>query len=226
MSKFNIGDKVKVIQGKFKDNIGIIQSLNESYYPGQINPKYDVHLEDGTHINDIPLNEDMLEKVELNSFEQSLLETQMIHSITCDIADNEAFFEMAGRIPGEVKIPGKPKDPGLIIAVGARENRGEAHFHIYRCKKDLEAWKNGACLLFKENRYFDHALNKETLTEDELNAVIECLKSKPKEGLLGNNNWEYLISLWNSNNYNFRIDLNTPMPNYDYKTITRYKVKK
>lgn len=127
---------------------------------------------------------------------------------------DEAFFEMAGRIPGEVKIPNKPKKPGLIIAVGADENRGEAHFHVYRNKVDWRAWKNGACLLFKDNKYFDHGNNRETLDRDELFAVVTKLKETHK--VLGVSNWKYLITLWNDNNGRFVIYHNVPMPDYNY----------
>lgn len=140
----------------------------------------------------------------------------------CDV--DEAFFEMAGRIPGELKVYKKGGDI-LIIAVGADETRGEAHFHVFRSKKDLRAWKNGACLMFKENKYFDHGDNRETLTKDELNTMINCLNSKPAEGLPGETYWQYLIYLWNGNNYDFSIGTNIPMPDYDYETITRYKEK-
>ena len=79
--------------------------------------------------------------------------------------------------------------------------------------------------MFKYNKYFDHKDNAETLTKDELAAMIECLKSKPEEGLSGNTYWQYLIYLWNGNNWNWKIDIDTPMPDYNYKTITRYKEK-
>ena len=145
-----------------------------------------------------------------------------------DVMDMEVkdkyFFEMAGRIPGELKVYDKCGDI-LIIAVGADETGGEAHFHVFRSKKDLRAWKNGACLMFKENRYFEHGDNRETLTKDELNAVINCLNAKPAEGLPGETYWQYLICLWNGNNYDFRIDLGTPVLDYNYETITRYKEK-
>lgn len=134
------------------------------------------------------------------------------------------FQEMAGRIPGQIKVYKKGGDI-LIIAVGGRENRGESHFHVFRSEKDFKAWKNGACLLFKENKYFDHKDNVETLSKDELATMIQCLKSKPAKDLPGNTYWQYLIYLWNGGNYDWRIDINTPMPNYDYKTITRYKEK-
>lgn len=135
---------------------------------------------------------------------------------------NAAFFEMAGRIPGEIKVKKKGSDI-LIVAVGSDEKRGEAHFHVFKNKNDFENWKNGACLCFKENKYFDHDSHKEILAKDEIKVLMDILGSKPDESLPGNTYWQYLIYLWNGNNFDFRIDINTPIQGYDYDTITRYK---
>jgi len=131
----------------------------------------------------------------------------------------EAFFEMAGRIPEEVKIPNKPKKPGLIIAVG-QDERDIAHFHVFKTKNDWKNWVNGACLFYDKNAYFDHGRHKETLDRDELNAVVHSLNSQ-FDGL-PITNWQHIVALWNSNNYNHKIDPNTKMPEYDYDTIKRY----
>ena len=129
--------------------------------------------------------------------------------------DNEAFFEMAGRIPRDQS--GRFK---LVIAVGSYE-RNIAHFHVFRSEEDLKSWKNGACLFFTENKYYDHSDNTETLTRDELKEVVKILTSiHPK---LHIQNWKYLVVLWNDNNYRYEISDDTPMPNYDHMTITRYK---
>lgn len=96
----------------------------------------------------------------------------------------EPFFEMAGRIPEDIKVDVKGKHI-LIVAVGNNESRGVKHFHVFRSTKDLNAWKHGACLMFEENKYFDHKHNSETLTKDELEALISKLKEVPKDNLLG-----------------------------------------
>lgn len=133
------------------------------------------------------------------------------------ITDDEAFLEMAGRLPRD-----KSGRCNLAIAVGADE-RNIAHFHVFRSEEDLRAWRHGACLYFKENKYYDHSNNTETLTKDELNDVVRILKSKLKD--LDITNWKYLVSLWNYNNDRYSIDDDTPMPDYNYRTITRYKEK-
>lgn len=148
-------------------------------------------------------------------------------SFTIDINNVDAndyiyLREMAGRIPGEIKVDKKGKNV-LYVAVGDKEARGLAHFHVFRSKNDLEHWRNGACILFKYNQYFDHSRNAETLNREEMIVLVHTLKSKPKEGLLGDTYWQYLIQLWNMNQPDFALDLNLPMPDYDYDTIKRYK---
>ena len=125
------------------------------------------------------------------------------------------FQEMAGRISKD-----KTGKCNLIIAVGDGE-RTVPHFHVFRSEEDLHKWRNGACLFFTKNRYYDHSGNTETLTKKELEQVVARLKEiHPKLKVL---NWEYLVSLWNDNNDRYEIPDDTPMPDYDYKTITRYK---
>lgn len=147
---------------------------------------------------------------ELKFFESMLNQAIADHN-------NEAFFEMAGRLPRDKT--GRCK---LVIVVGGNE-RNIAHFHVFRSEEDLRAWRNGACLYFEENKYYDHSNNTETLTRDELKDLIRILKSKLTD--LNITSWKYLVSLWNYNNDRYPISDDTPMPDYDFKTITRYKEK-
>ena len=139
-----------------------------------------------------------------------------------EFASQEYLTEMAGRIPGVSKIPGKPKKPGLFIVMGGDE-KSIQHFHVYRNGNDMRAWKNGACLFFKENRYYDHGDNKETLDKDELAAVVKTLKSPHISGK--HSNWEHMVMLWNDNNEKYMLDFDIKMPEYNIETIKRYKEK-
>ena len=145
---------------------------------------------------------------ELESFKQSLNTFTEDNEIT---TNDEAFLEMAGRLPRDKS--GRCK---LIVAVGADE-RNIAHFHVFRSENDLRAWKNGACLYFTENKYYDHSDNAETLTKDELKELSFILKAQYKH--FGITNWQHLVGLWNDNNDRYEIPEDTPMPDYDYKTI-------
>jgi len=154
--------------------------------------------------------------------------SDILESILPDVDDLrgmriEYIREMAGRIPGLTQLPGKSKREGLIIAMGDQE-RSLQHFHVFRNDLDKQNWRNGACLLFKENRYYDHGRNTATLDEDELISVVNKLKDQHPS--LKISNWKYLAILWNDNNHGFPLDPNLPMPDYDYATIKRYKEKK
>jgi hypothetical protein len=112
----------------------------------------------------------------------------------------------------------------LIIAVGGRE-ASNGHFHVFRSMADKKAWSNGACLMFKYNAYYDHGRNKETLTDDELQIVINKLKEEfvdEKDGRT-KSNWIKVIEEWNDSNPEYKFPVDLKMPKYDFKTIERYK---
>ena len=226
MKEFKIGDNVEIINGSNKGRKGIITETMQTGFDDPINNipariGYKVLFENSD--DDIITNDYNLkypgEDGKTNIFKENL-EIYMNENENNDY--DEAFMEMAGRIPGEVKIPGKPKKHGLIIAVGADEQT-HPHFHVFKNENDKKKWEDGACLFFTGNKYYDHGKNRETLDKDELNAVIKNLRSMHKNGKL--TNWEYLVSLWNDNNYRYEIDYNIKMPEYNYNTIKRYKDK-
>ena len=124
---------------------------------------------------------------------------------TYDPLDYSYYYEIKSRLYSK---------GNLIIAVGVDESIDEPHFHVFRSETDFKSWKNGASLLFKENKYINHGKNMEILTRDELNDLGKQLQSKPLPGLWGDSNWQWLICLWNANNYKSCIDLNIPMPEY------------
>ncbi|MDE7354444.1 MAG: hypothetical protein K2O06_15540 [Acetatifactor sp.] len=157
-----------------------------------------------------------MSKLNKDELMNSKLFESTLNQVIADYND-EPFFEMAGRLPKD-----KSGVCSLVVAVGGNE-RNIAHFHVFRSEEDLRAWRNGACLYFTENKYYDHSNNAETLTRDELKELVRILKSKLKD--LNTTSWKYLVSLWNYNNDRYPISYDTPMPDYDYKTITRYKEK-
>jgi hypothetical protein len=146
----------------------------------------------------------------------------LVKKYQTEFEESDCIFEMSSRIPGVAKIPGDPKAPGLIIAMGDDE-RDIHHFHVFRNENDKKIWSNGACLFLDDNAYYDHGRNKETLTEDELKAVIYRLEEPSSVPKFQGSNWEYLVSLWNANNPRYPVDPDLKMPDYDYKTIRRYK---
>ena len=182
--KFKEGKRVTVVSGKEEGRSGVITECAGSTYP-----EYHVIL-DGEDKERIYSDRD--------------LECENIMDMD---VDDTYLAEMAGRLPRDKS--GRCK---LVIAVGADE-RNIAHFHVFRSEKDLRAWKNGACLFFTENRYYDHSNNVETLTKDELKELSSILKAQYKH--YGITNWQHLVGLWNDNNDRYEIHEDTPMPDYN-----------
>lgn len=149
-----------------------------------------------------------------------IMEVMMNNDITLfkQLLELKCVYEMAGRLPDDIQVD---KHKILIVAVGSDELNGIPHFHVFRSDKDKKTWSNGACIMFKHNTYFDHKHNQETLSEDELNTLVKVLHQQYLE--LNISNWKYLISLWNSNNYRYKIPYDLPIPDYNYNTISRYK---
>lgn len=244
MSEFKVGDRVRILGNtKFTGIEGFIESVDKTDFNLT---RYDISDNDHNVVarsiseNIIELSDtkeqSMFEKVLGVQTEDEEYEIYMegvrnhmidagIDPETNDPKDYIVFQEMAGRIPEDIKVYKKGKEI-LIVAVGGRENRGEAHFHVFRSQKDFNAWKNGACLMFTQNRYFDHKDNRERLSKDELTILNKYLKMKPDPKVSSDPTyWEYLVHLWNAGNYDWSIDPNLPRINYDYYTIARYKEK-
>lgn len=114
---------------------------------------------------------------------------------------------------------GKKKEPLGVIAVGGKEGNNIPHFHVFNSRSDADKWFGGACIMIKENRYFNHKNHEGILTKDQISAMVGCLNKVGKTGLT---NWQTLIDAWNRENDD-DIPINLKMPDYDYKTIKRYK---
>lgn len=221
MSKFKENDRVVIKSGPYTGQCGKYKYTNEICFVETDDGKQLLVHESALKFEDLmnePIDEPVYtdqdeHQLKLECIKNNLMENGIVFTEKTNLLDYSYYYEMAGRIPGELRVG---KKGILIVAMGANEDRGEAHFHIFRNKNDWKAWKNGACLLFKENKYFDHANNRETLTRDEMKTLVECLKSKPADDLLGNTYWQFLINLCNQNNYDFRINIDTPMPDYNF----------
>jgi hypothetical protein len=237
-TKFKVGNRVICKMPILMGMDGVVLSIN----PNKNNTGktyYDVMI-DGTERNIVEsmLVENYLEEIEfpdiflesshLPTYSDDYMEGVRNHMIEAGIDPNINdpmdyiyFQEMAGSLP-EIKVDPKGKHI-LIVAVGSDETRGLPHFHVFRSLEDKKKWRNGACLIFNQNRYFDHDGNNETLTRDELRILDIVLQEKPEKNRLGKNNWQFLLNCWNSSMPDWELDINTPIMHYDYKTITRYK---
>jgi len=110
-------------------------------------------------------------------------------------------------------------DNNAIICIYA-EVKGASipHFHFY--KSGIVTNTGGGCLTMKEERYFNHGTHTETLNSKEAKYLMKYLKSKPNG--MDITVWHFMIYSWNANNPNSKIDINTPIPDYD-KGIDPYK---
>jgi len=133
-----------------------------------------------------------------------------------DIHGNQdsVFTEMA-----QIIVPSKE----MLLTLGIFINEGSiAHFHFYKRRGVPSKGTGGGCLMFLENKYFNHDTHTEVLKPKELKTLVEFLKS-PYEDIPSITVWKYLVTLWNSNNPTYRIDPNTPIPAEEYKDIKLYK---
>lgn len=211
--EFIVGNKVRVTGGTLKGLEGFIVECGELHNYGYelVDRIYKVEVPSRNN-NVIEIREGILEHVDGAFFEECM------HGINTELANNPLLYKMAVRVPKDLS-----GNCNIVIAVGARE-RNIAHFHVFRNEKDYESWKNGACLFLQKNKYYDHSNNTETLTKKELEEVIKILKKKYKRNQ-NITNWEYVVQSWNDYNELYSIPEDTPMPEYDYNTITRYKEK-
>ena len=119
-------------------------------------------------------------------------------------------------LPGGVPIIGKPKLPHLIFCIGSSEGP-IPHVHIFHTENDAKAWRNGACLILNQNRYYDHANNRASLKDKELNSiVIKLMQTNEDGGTL----WEEVIKQWNKINP-FKLPPDTEMPPWNNGEIRR-----
>ena len=115
----------------------------------------------------------------------------------------------------------------MSIKLAVWGNEGNyPHFHFYKGVKPNAGipnkGKGGGCILFKEAKYFLHGTHKDTMNRNEIEALIEFLKSTHEIGITV---WKYMIFLWNDNNPNsIQVDPDTEIPEY-YSNMPNIKKK-
>jgi len=213
MYKFEIGDYVKVTSGQYEDIICVVEKVYNEYEEigvaskdvfckvRPINVKEDILL---------TLHENILEKVEMILFEESINNESFNQ-------DDEMFIEMA-----------TVKGGFMSIKLSVYDKEGKyPHFHFYKGLKPeggipYKYRKGGGCICLDRPNYFKHSKHTETMTPKEIKRLIEFLKS-PNESIITASNWEVIVSLWNMNNSDQpQLSLRTPIPNYesDMESIT------
>lgn len=84
------------------------------------------------------------------------------------------------------------------------------HLHFQSTK----GGKKG-CVRLDKPEYFIHGKYKDRLNSKELKQFIEFLKSPHRLlGKAGISNWQMIIVYWGDNNPDYRLDIDTQMPDY------------
>ncbi len=174
----------------------------------------------GTILKNIPNNkcEYICEVVFTSGTTKIVQQSEVVHSLYDEKygESSVATFMSALRIGDMI---GDKNEPLGVIAVGSDEGLNIPHFHVFNSRADMKNWRDGACIMIKENRYFDHGKHNGTLTKAQISGMVKCLNKVGNSGLT---NWQTLIDAWNRENDD-DIPINLPMPDYNYKTIKSYK---
>lgn len=204
MNKFNAGERVTVISDRGDHRSGVIRSVVDSEefaeYTVVLDGEKAERIYNECHLdNEYPAKEAFME--------------------AGDQMDDEEFaimYEMATVKWGFMSIK---------LAVFEGEGDGYPHFHFYKgCKPEggitKEKAKGGGCICILSPNYFIHANHKDTMTPQEIEGLIKFLKQRHRT--LDITNWEYIITLWNSDKSKDKeVPLDTPIPEYksDMETI-------
>lgn len=86
------------------------------------------------------------------------------------------------------------------------------HFHVW--DKNSKGGLFHACVQILKPEYFHH-----TGKEDEFNAkqkkeLIQFLNSKPLKAKRYKTNWEFIVTLWNVNNFSMEVPEDLEIPDY------------
>ena len=104
--------------------------------------------------------------------------------------------------------------PLLYISVYSTDPGNIPHFHVYSKDNKIDS-----CIEICDNRYFIHGIHKGILNSKYSKLLQEFLLQKPlsPKGKNFQNNWYYIVKLWNSSNRGVKVPSNQKMP--DYTTI-------
>lgn len=130
------------------------------------------------------------------------------------IFNEEKIFELLNE--GSINLNRNPlgiKDVSMII-VHNNEGDNIPHFHIKR------NGKHDCCIMFNENRYFNHGVNNGTLTSKEMKELDKWLRKVNFGDKLNQTNFQILCDFWNDASHTIVADKNRL---FDYSNIASYK---
>lgn len=84
------------------------------------------------------------------------------------------------------------------------------HFHYRKANQ----WdKFHTCIMISSAEYFHHT-GKEDVLNTKQRKELQKFLEKPSEDFTNMSNFQTVIAMWNSNNSNHKLPMDTPMPNY------------
>lgn len=86
------------------------------------------------------------------------------------------------------------------------------HFHIFT-GRDPKIAEWHTCIEFESPAYFHHIGKTDTLEPKEKRELCDFF-SAPYKWIPSITNWQHALSLWNDNNPQWEISMDTPMPEY------------
>lgn len=86
-----------------------------------------------------------------------------------------------------------------------------AHFHLLKGNPDSPRWET--CIKLSSAEYFHHDGKEGILNSKQKKQLIEFLNTA-NEDLPQITNWQSVVVAWNQNNPRWRIDRDTPLPDY------------
>ena len=218
MRKFNVGDKVKIIKGYFENMTGTIQEIcKEGDELNSIIPEYGVKIDNGEKKFPIPINENLLEKVELSLFEESLVNYERRQSIQFnenDLMSREDFlmeqrpdYIEQDEYLTEMATIGTDRKHNLRVQVNPDRNRsGNPYFKVFNTAIIKSGESKVARFHFKDSgmEYHKDKYLDWNITNNDIKFIKEFM-TKPHKDFTEYSNWQMTCYLWNYE-YGFDID--------------------
>ena len=99
-------------------------------------------------------------------------------------------------------------DDGFEVYVNTDDGGNIPHFH-YRTKG---TWEFHSCIKLEKAEYFEHEGKEGKLNSRQRKELVKFLNKVDEDE--NKTNWQIIVSEWNRNNSNVKVNKNLQMPNY------------
>lgn len=116
--------------------------------------------------------------------------------------ENELLLEMArAGFFSDFEVWIRTDDPGNI-----------PHFHVW--DKNSKGGLFHTCVKIEKPEYFHHTGKEDIFNSKQKKELIEFLKAKPSKSRWHPTNWDFILTLWNSNNSKAEVSEYQEIPDY------------